>query len=194
MSNNFSDWEFIAIFWSKQLFFEPSDIWLKLNIKHLILVFQIFSNCGFARALSPSHNPVPPALLDLIDQRKVQVRMNPSLGLQEINIARVQCAVHVLSLRVKVYETTEFPVDVFKCTHFRGVPREVNQNDFLGVQVLVYYRVQPSHFVLNRKCQWNVFSFVDCLNVKNTEKLSFPIFRILPGIIFFNLIVGVDKN
>jgi hypothetical protein len=39
MSNNFSDWEFIAIFWSKQLFFESSDIWLKLNIKHLILGF-----------------------------------------------------------------------------------------------------------------------------------------------------------
>jgi hypothetical protein len=39
MSNNFSDWELIAIFWSKQLFFESSDIGLKLNIKYLILAF-----------------------------------------------------------------------------------------------------------------------------------------------------------
>jgi hypothetical protein len=67
--------------------------------------------------------------------------MNPSLGLEEINVARVYCAVHVLSLRVKVYETTEFPVDVLEGSHFRSVPWEVNQNDFLGVQVLVDYRV-----------------------------------------------------
>jgi hypothetical protein len=39
MSNNFSDWELITIFWSKQLFFESSDIGLKLNIKYLILAF-----------------------------------------------------------------------------------------------------------------------------------------------------------
>lgn len=39
MSNDFSDWEFIAIFWSKELFFEPSNIGLKLNIEHLILSF-----------------------------------------------------------------------------------------------------------------------------------------------------------